>query len=244
VTGRPVRDELGRRLPATLRLTVAALALSLTMAMALACAAASAPGRVPDTAARLFALAGLVLPGFLVALALLHFVVLRLGWFQVVADGTWSTVLLPAFALSLSAAALWSRVLRAGLIQARGAAHIEVCKARGASPLRLLIIHDLPNALVPFLTVVGTGFAALLGGAPIVETVFTWPGVGRFAVQAINARDLPVVQGFTLLAILAFVVVSMLVDVIAVAVDRRLAPPQARRRPRALPPELPAGLSA
>ena len=91
-------------------------------------------------------------------------------------------------------------------------------------------MHDLPNALVPFLTVVGPGVAALLGGAPIAETVFTWPGIGRFAVQGITARDLPVVQGYALLGITAYVAVSLLVDVIAMAVDPRLAPARVRHR--------------
>lgn len=232
VTGRPVREELGARLPATLVLTTAALGLSLTLALALGCMAASAPRRWPDGAARAVSLVALVVPSFLLGLALLHVVVLRLGQFRVVSDGGWGTVFLPALTLSLGAAALWSQVLRAGLLEARGAAHAEVCAARGAGPLRLLLVHHLPNALVPFLTVVGTGFAALLGGAAIVETVFTWPGVGRFAVQGITSRDLPVVQGYTLLAIAAFVVVSMAVDLIAMAIDPRIATERARRRSR------------
>lgn len=230
VTGGPVRHELGARLPATLVLTSAAVGLSLTMALALACMAASAPGRWPDAAARLVSLLALVTPTFLVGLALLHVVVLRLGYFRVVSDGSWGTVFLPALTLSLGAGAVWSRVLRAGLVDARGAGHADVCRARGAGPLRLLIVHDLPNALVPFLTVVGTGFAALLGGAAIVETVFTWPGVGRYAVQGITSRDLPVVQGYTLLAIAAFVVVSMAVDLVALAIDPRIATEGARSR--------------
>jgi glutathione transport system permease protein len=106
--------------------------------------------------------------------------------------------------------------------------------ARGVSAARRLLVHDLPNALVPFLPVVGTGLAALLGGAAIVESVFTWPGIGRYAVQAINARDVPVVQGFTLLAVLAYVVVSMLVDLVAMAIDPRTRPTASARR-RAVP---------
>ncbi len=224
VTGRAVSGELGARLPATLILAIAAVGMSLVIALALGLAGAGAPGRWPDTLSRLVSMAALVLPSFLLGTALLHFVVLRWGLFQVVADGGWGTVFLPALTLSLGPAAVWSRVLRAELLTARGAAHIEVCKARGGGPLRLLVVHDLPNALVPFLTMVGVGAAALLGGAPIVETVFTWPGVGRFAVQAITARDVPVVQGFTLLATVAFIVMSMVADLAAMAVDPRLGP--------------------
>lgn len=228
VTGRPVAQELGSRLPATLVLTVAGLGLSLLMALSLGLVAASAPGRWPDALVRGVSLSALVLPSFLLGSVLLHLVVVRWGWFQVVADGHWSTVFLPALTLALGPAAVWARVLRTGLLEARSAGHTEVCEARGAGPVRLLLAHDLPNALVPFLTVVGTGTAALLGGAPIVETVFTWPGVGRFAVQAITARDVPVVQGFTLLATLAFVMVSMAVDIVASALDPRI---RAAQRP-------------
>jgi ABC-type dipeptide/oligopeptide/nickel transport system permease component len=99
--------------------------------------------------------------------------------------------------------------------------------------VRRLLVHELPNALPPYLTIVGLGSAALLGGAPIVETVFTWPGVGRFTVEAITARDMPVVTGFTIIAVLVYVVVSLLTDLLTAAVDPRLRPPPGRaaRRP-------------
>ena len=230
VTGRPVRHELGSRLPATLRLTVTAAGLALLLALGLGLLAASTSGRWPDSVIRLVSLLALIVPSFVVGLVFLHVVVVRLGHFRVIADGSWATVLLPALTLALATAAAWSRLLRAGLLQSRGASHVEVARARGATGLRLLLVHDLPNALVPFLTVVGTGVAALLGGAPIVETVFTWPGIGRFAVQGITARDLPVVQGYALLGITAYVAVSLLVDVIAMVVDPRLAPARVRDR--------------
>lgn len=230
VSGEPVASGLVHRLPATLVLAVAALGLSLLMALGLGLLAAAFPRRWPDTLARGLSLGALVLPGFLVGSVLLQVVVVRWGYFRVVADGHWSTVLLPAVALSLGPAAVWSRLLRAALLDAHAAGHVDVARGRGASRVRLLFVHDLPNALVPFLTVFGAGAAALLGGAPIIETVFTWPGSGRLAVQAITARDVPVVQGFTLLAVLGFVVVSMLVDLAAMAIDPRTRPEPRRIR--------------
>jgi ABC-type dipeptide/oligopeptide/nickel transport system permease component len=222
-TGKPVSHELGTRLPATFRLALSAVVLSAVLALVLGCIAASAAGRWPDTLVRLASASALVVPSFVVGLVLLQIVVLRLGQLRIIADGSWGTVFLPALTLALATAATWSRILRAGLLQARGAPHAEVCTARGAGRWRLLLVHDLPNALVPFLTVAGTGVAALLGGAAIVETVFTWPGMGRFAVAAITSRDLPVVQGYTLLTITAYVVVSLAVDLLAAAVDPRTA---------------------
>lgn len=221
-SGRPVADELASRLPATVILTVAALGLAVTSALALGCLAGYAPRRWPDAVVRAVVLVAAAVPSFVVATLLLDVVVVRWGWFQVVTDGSWSTVLLPAVTLAPAPAAAWARLLRAGILEARRAPYLQVAEARGASPMRLIGYHALPNALVPFLTIVGTGTASLLGGAPVVETIFTWPGVGRYAVEAITARDLPVVQGFTLLAVAAYVAVSMVVDVVAAAIDPRL----------------------
>ncbi|GGK41814.1 nickel ABC transporter permease subunit NikB [Pilimelia terevasa] len=223
VTGRPVRDELGRRLPATLRLAAAAVGLGAVAALALALLAAAAPGRWPDTAARVLSTGALVVPGFVVGLVVLHVVVLRGADLRVIADGRWATVLLPAATLALAPAAAWSRVLRADLLRAAGSGHVDVARARGASTWWALTRHQLPHALVQFLTVVGTGVAALLGGAPVVETVYTWPGIGAYAVAGIASRDLPVVQGYALLAIAAYVAVSLSVDLAAAALDPRVA---------------------
>jgi ABC-type dipeptide/oligopeptide/nickel transport system permease component len=164
-----------------------------------------------------------VLPGFLVATLLIDLVVLRWGHFRVLADGTAATVGLPALALSLLLVDGWTRALRAGLLDALDAPYLLVARARGASVRARLTRHALPNALVPFLAIAGTGTAALLAGAPIIETVFTWPGVGRYAVEAITARDVPVVQGFTLLSVALYVTISLLVDVVSVTLDPRLA---------------------
>ncbi|MFG1928875.1 ABC transporter permease subunit [Cryptosporangium sp. NPDC048952] len=148
--------------------------------------------------------------------------VLRWGHFRLLADGTWRTASLPGVGLCLLLVDRWTRSLRAGLLDAMDAPYLRAAQARGASSFRRLVRHAPPNALVPFLALVGTGSAALLAGAPIIETVFTWPGVGRYAVEAITARDVPVVQGFTLLAVAAYVVVSLIVDLVAMRLDRRL----------------------
>lgn len=225
-TGRPVTEEFLQRLPATAILTVAALGLAVALSAGLGLLAATRPGGWPDHLARVLSVAVLVVPGFMLGVVLLDLVVVRLGWGRVIADGTWSTVFLPALVLALGATATWSRVLRAGLLQARGQPFLRVSRARGAGPVRRLFGHELPNALPPYLTMIGLGSAALLGGAPVIETVFTWPGVGRFTVEAITARDMPVVTGFTIVAVLVYVVVSLLVDLLSVWLDPRLRPAQ------------------
>lgn len=224
-TGRPVSAEFVIRLPATLRLTAAALALAVAIALLLGATAAAAAGHWPDVVARGAALVMLAVPSFVLGVVLLDVLVVRAGLGRVIADGTWATVFLPALTLALASAATWSRVLRTALLEARSAAYLRVSTARGASGRRRLWVHQLPNAAAPFLTVVGLGTAALIGGAPIVESVFTWPGIGRYTVEAINARDMPVVVGFTLVAVVTYVVTSLVVDLLCAAVDPRLRTP-------------------
>lgn len=235
-SGRPVVEEFATRLPATLRLTATALVLAILLALAMGMLSAAAPNRWPDIIARAGALVMLVVPGFVLGVLILDVLVVRWGLGSVVADGTWGTVFLPALTLALSSAAGWSRVLRASLLETRSASFLRVSAARGASRWRQLWLHQLPNAAPPFLTMIGLGAATLLGGAPIVESVFTWPGIGRYTVQAINARDMPVVAGFTLVAVLIYVLTSLGVDALNALIDPRLR--QHASRPAAQPDDV------
>lgn len=129
-------------------------------------------------------------------------------------------VWLPALCRPIGRASDWAQLLRANLLEALGAHYTVVATARGATRVRVLVRYALPNALLPFLTVVGIG--SLLGGAAIIETVFTYPGIGSYAVAAITARDLPVVQGFVVVSTFAYVTASFLVDLMSALIDPRL----------------------
>ncbi|WP_300007704.1 ABC transporter permease [Pseudonocardia sp.] len=220
-TGRPVLDELVARLPATALLAGVAIAIAVLAALPAALLAAAWAGRWPDALLRGLALVGAAMPAFLVGLILLQVVVLGQGWGRALSDGAPSQVWLPALVLALGRVADWSRLLRASLLESAGSGYTLVAAARGASRARVLLVHALPNALLPFLTAVGVGIGVLIGGTPIVEAVFTWPGIGGYVVQAINARDLPVIQGFAALAALAYVATSLTVDVIGGLLDPR-----------------------
>lgn len=220
-TGRPIADEFLARLPATGLLAAVALLLALAVTLALGVPAAAWASRWPDRLARGAALVALAAPPFLVGVLLIEVVTLRLGLGRVLADGTARTVLLPALTLALGPAASWSRLLRTSLLEARAAPHLAVAAGRGATPGYLLTRHLLPHAAPPMLTVIGLSAAALLGGAPVVETVFTWPGVGLYTVQAIETRDLPVVAATAVFAVVAYLVVSFLTDVTLTAADPR-----------------------
>ncbi|ODU03000.1 MAG: glutathione ABC transporter permease [Pseudonocardia sp. SCN 72-86] len=221
-TGRPVVDDFAALLPATLRLTVTALAMAIVLAFGLATLATAGPGRWPDTVAGVVGLAMIAVPSFVIGVVVLDVLVVRWGYGRVISDGTWATVFLPALVLALASATTWSRVLRTGVLEARSAPHLRVSIARGVGRSRRFWAHEIPNAAAPFLTMVGIGAGFLLGGAPIVESVFTWPGVGRFTVQAIDSRDMPVVVGFTMIAVLAFVLTSLVTDLLATLIDPRL----------------------
>ncbi len=221
-SGKPVVQELRKRLPATALLAIVTLLLAIALALSLALCSAAFPDRWPDRVVQLLSQLGASLPAFLLGLLLLQFVVIEAGIGRVVAGGTLQDVWLPALCLAVGRAADWAQLLRAGLLDAMQARFILVAAARGASKIRLLFRYALPNALLPFLSVVGTGIGYLLGGVAIIEAVFTWPGLGSYVVSAIAARDLPVIQGFVIFSTLTFVVTTFLADVISALIDPRL----------------------
>lgn len=221
-SGRPVSEEIARRLPATALLTGVALAFSVLLSLTAALTAAAFHGRWPDRLIRLLTQAGAACPAFLLGLLALQFIVVGSGWGRVLSGDSANDVWLPALCLSLGRAAEWAQLLRANLLEALGAHYSVVAVARGASRLRVLVRYALPNALLPFLTAIGIGLGSLLGGAPIVEAVFTYPGIGSYVVAGVVARDLPVVQAFVVISTLAYVTASFLVDVVSALVDPRL----------------------
>lgn len=221
-SGKSVSREIGERLPATILLAAVALVFSIVLSLSAALLSAAFVGRFPDKIVQLLTQAGAATPSFLLGLLVLQFVVVGFGWGTVVSSSSLSDVWLPALCLSIGRASDWAQFLRANLLEALNARFTLTAIARGATSWRVLWRYALPNALVPFLTVVGIGTGALLGGAAIVETVFSWNGIGSYAVQAIAARDLPVVQGFVLVGTLAYIGASLLVDLISAMVDPRL----------------------
>lgn len=220
-SGLPVADELGARFGATLRLAVLAIGIGLVTALPLGLLSAAFRGRSPDSVVRASSVAFTAVPSFVLGLVVVQVVVLGRGIGAVVGDAGWGTALLPAACLGVGAAARWARLLRAGVIQAERAQYSLVARARGATRFWVLTVHALPNASVPVLTVVGLDFGYLVGGAAIIETVFSRPGIGQLLAQAVLNRDLPVIQAFTLLAALTYVVVSLGVDLLTGLIDGR-----------------------
>ncbi|MDF1521856.1 MAG: ABC transporter permease [Trueperaceae bacterium] len=229
-TGRSITGDLTLRFPVTLELTLLSLVIALALALPLGIAAALNRGRWPDYAASVFALLGLSVPGFFLGILLILLFSLRLGWLPPAGyipftEDPWQNLrhmLLPALSLGLILAAATTRIVRSALLEVLGRDYVRTAKAKGVAPATVVLRHALRNALIPVVTVVGLQFGALLGGAVIIEQVFSLPGVGRFALEGINLRDYPVVQGAVLLIAAAFIVVNLIVDLIYALVDPRV----------------------
>lgn len=218
----PVTQELMERLPATLMLLGLALVFSIAFSLVLAVIAAAFQDRWPDHLIRLYTQIGAALPTFVFALLALTFVVVGFQIGRVLAEPSWSAALIPAFIIGLDRAASWTQLLRAGLLEAMASGYSEVARARGASEWRILLRHALPNALLPFLTAIGISLGALIGGTPLIEAIFTWPGLGAYLLEALISRNYPVIQGYVLIAALSYVAASLLVDVVTMVIDPRL----------------------
>lgn len=221
-TGKPVLDGFLQRLPATLQLVGLSFVISVLWSLGLGLIAARWAGRWPDRLVLAYTRVFAAVPAFILALLVLQYLVVGLGIGAVLSDGAGLTLLLAATILGIDRAAGWTQLLRAGLLDhlARGPA--DVARARGARPGRVLAIYALPPALLPWMTALGMSLGGLIAGAPILEDIFTWPGIGRHVLQALSVRDMPVVQAFILMVALAYVGASLIVDALAILIDPRL----------------------
>ena len=225
-TGEPVAEALLRRLPATLQLVGLSLAVSVVWSLALALIAVRWAGRWPDRLVMAYTRVFAAIPAFVLALLVLQFVIVGLGLGQVLSGGAGITLVLAAVVLGIDRAAGWTQLLRATLAEQMARGPADVARARGAREARILAVIALPPALLPWLTALGLSVGGLIGGAPVLETIFTWPGVGAYLLQALSVRDVPVIQAFVLIAVLAYVVVSSSVDALALLIDPRLRAPR------------------
>lgn len=218
-TRQPVFQEISRRLPATVLLAVVSLALAIFLSLGLSLTSVYFADKFPDKLIQFLTQIGAATPSFLLGLLLLQFVVVGFGIGKVISSNTLADVWLPAVCLAIGRASDWTQILRANLLEKMSLPYSFVAEARGATRWRVLWRYALPNALLPFLTVVGVGVGSLLGGAAIVETVFSWNGIGAMAVEAVTARDLPLVQGFVIFVTVIYVAVNFSVDVFSAFFD-------------------------
>jgi len=222
VSGDPVGHLLLERYPATLELAGAALLIAVAIALPLGAGAALRPGSLADRASLGLAVAQTALPTFCLGPLLILVFAVELPWLPVAGRGGVASLVLPALTLGLGMSAVLARQLRTAVIEALALDCVRTARAKGLAPLRVLLVHALPNAATATLTVLGLQLGGLLAGAIVTETIFAWPGVGRLLMQAIGTRDYPLVQGCVLAVAVTYVVVNLLTDLAQAAIDPRL----------------------
>ena len=194
ITGRPVLDDVLYYLPATLQLGALALLVTLALSIPLGLAAARWQGKWPDHVVRFVTFIGVSMPNFWLAFLLIALLSLWLGWLPPMGRGGPAHLVMPVLAIALMSMSINARLLRASLLDVRQHRHVFYARARGLNERRVWRDHILRNAWMPLVTATGMHIGELLGGALVIETIFAWPGVGRFAVSAVLNRDFPVIS--------------------------------------------------
>jgi peptide/nickel transport system permease protein len=219
----PAGEEIGLRLPATLRLTGASMLIATTIGIGLGVLAGVRHNTWLDRASMLVALLGICTPSFWLGLMLILVFSVRLAWLPSFGQGGLDHLILPALTLGTAGAAVIARVTRSSLLDVLGAEYLRTARAKGLAEHLVVARHALRNAFIPVLTLLGLEFGGLLAGAIVTETVFAYPGIGLLLVNSVGNRDFPVVQGALLLFAVQFVLVNLVVDVLYAVVDPRIS---------------------
>ena len=217
-----VTDLIRTRLPATIELTLCAMAIAVAISFPLAILAAINRGSGIDRGALLFSLLGLSLPNFWLGPLLMIIFSIQLGWTPVSGRGGLDHLVLPSLTLGMGMAAILTRILRGSLLQVINEDYVRSARAKGLSEKQVWLKHTLRNALLSVITIMSLQFGSLLAGSIITETVFSWPGIGRLTVQAIQTRDYPLVQGCVLVIAISYLLVNLLTDIFYHLVDPRI----------------------
>ncbi len=217
-----VTQLLSDRLPATLILSAASLFVAIVIAFPLGILAAIYKDSVWDRLAMLTAMVGVSIPNFVMGPLLILVFALWLGWVPVSGKDGMSSLILPALTLGSALAAILSRMIRGSMLEVIQEDYIRAARAHGLSEFRILGSHALRNAALPVITILGMQFGALLAGAVITETIFSWQGIGQLMIDSIQKRDYPVVQGCVLLVSFIYVLVNLITDLTYTVLDPRL----------------------
>jgi peptide/nickel transport system permease protein len=220
-----VRQIIFERYPATLQLAFLALLVCAAIAIPAGVLAAHRRGQTSDRLVGLFTLFGLAIPNFALGPLLILLFSIEIGVLPVSGRNGIGSYVLPAATLGAALAAILTRMVRGAMLEELSADYIRTARAKGLSTAAVLFRHGLRNALIPIITILGLQFGTLLAGTIVTETIFSWPGIGRLTVQAISARDYPLLQGCILVISLSYVLVNLLTDAIYSVVDPRVRMP-------------------
>jgi peptide/nickel transport system permease protein len=225
----PIIDDLKRRIPNTLQLGMVSLLISATMGIGLGVISAIRHGSLTDNFTMLGALAGVSMPNFWLGLLLMLAFGLHLGILPISGYGgpvwTWEGfkhVLMPAITLGTAGAGVLARFTRSSMLDVISQDYVRTARAKGLAHRTVITRHALKNALIPIVTLLALEFGIMLAGAIVVETVFAWPGVGRYLIDGINGRDFPVVQATVMVIAIGFVLINLITDVLYTYIDPRI----------------------
>jgi ABC-type dipeptide/oligopeptide/nickel transport system permease component len=223
ITNRPITRDIRERFPKTLQLAAAAMLFAAFTGITLGVLSARHPGGWIDRFALGIAYLGISFPVYWVGLLLILLFAVTLHLLPPSGYGSWKFLILPALALGMRSIAFLARVTRSAMLEALGADYIRTARAKGLSERVVTLRHALRNAMIPIITVLGLDFGAYLTGSILTETVFSWPGLGRYVVGAIARRDLPAIQGTVLFLSAVFVFVNLIADIAYAKTDPRVA---------------------
>lgn len=221
-SGTPVLDSLVDRFPQTLQIGGLGLLMAIAIAIPLGVLAAVYRRGPVDHLSRVLALLGASMPSYWVAYLLILLFSVRLGMLPVAGSQTWQHAIMPAVTLGIGGSASLMRLARSEMLETLGQDFIRTARAKGLRSRSLLVRHALRNTMIPISTVLGMRFAGMLGGAVIVETIFSWPGIGKLVVDAIFDRDYPMIQGFVIFMGTVFLLINLIVDVGYGLIDPRI----------------------
>lgn len=222
ITGRPIARDIAERFPKTLELACAAMLLAVVLGISVGVVTAAYPGGWLDRLTLAFTYLGISFPVYWVGLILILVFAMILRWLPPSGTGGLAFLVLPAFALGTRSIAFLARMTRSAMLEVLGSDYIRTARAKGLPRTAVLARHALRNALIPVVTVIGLDFGSYLTGSILTETVFSWPGLGRYVVNAISKRDLPAIQGSILFLSVVFVVVNIIADLTYAATDPRV----------------------
>ena len=222
ITGGSVSEELLIKFPNTLILAVASMIIAIITGLTLGIVSSLKPQSILDKITMFFALAGISAPVFWVGLMLILFIGVFLRWLPPTGFGGVEYIILPAITLGLRSAAYLARLTRATMLDVLNQDYIRTARMKMLPEWKVILKHGFPNILIPIITVIGTDFGSYLSGAVLTESIFGWPGIGRYALEAILKRDFPVIQGTVLFMALMFILANLIVDIFYGIVDPRI----------------------
>jgi peptide/nickel transport system permease protein/oligopeptide transport system permease protein len=222
ITGRPIMRDILERFPKTLQLATAAMLLAASLGITIGVLSARRPGSAFDRLAMAGAYLGISFPVYWVGLILILVFAVTLRWLPPSGFGRVEYLILPALALGTRSIAFLARMTRSAMLEVLGSDFVRTARAKGLRERVVLARHALRNALIPIITVLGLDFGYYLTGSILTETIFSWPGIGRYVVNAIARRDLPAIQGSVLFLSVVFVLVNLATDLLYAKADPRV----------------------